>query len=297
MMTNNARFTCLNRWRSTRVTKYQQGQALVETLIALLILAPMAVGVTLLGQYLHIQQQTRATAQEAAWSSTVAVRTRGSGLPTQATVEARLRAHQFGDLGAPLRSDAKAPKEFSDPMLSAFSGMALLKSENMKLTTYIDGEAKDFPGVMVPAGVVFDNQLPNAKGLITAQVSLQTEKITGRDGQPLTLLDPLNKTPLIFNAKTVLLTDAWDAAGAGETAAGDEIRGASIRTVRMQVQNITKLTKVLEIVKPIAAVGEVLGFVPVVGTLLFPGFDEFHPRRAAPDVVPADRLVKYKNVR
>lgn len=128
MKTNNAKRECHRRWRSPRATKYQQGQALVETVIALLILAPMAVGVTLLGQYLHIQQQTRAVAREAAWASTVAVRTHGAGLPARATVETRLRAHQFGDLDATLRSDTKAPKEFSDPMLTAFTGAPKFRS-------------------------------------------------------------------------------------------------------------------------------------------------------------------------
>lgn len=292
----------LGRWRddgasSSAGVYRQRGQSLVETLIALIVLAPMAAGVTLLGQYLHIQQQTRAAAREAAWTATIMPRAQGKGLPARTAVEARLRAHQFGDLAETLRGDAKVPKEFADPMLLAFTGSALVKPENLRLTVYSDETPeKDFVARLAPSGVQ-----PNDKGLVTAEVSVLTEMILGRDGQASALLDPLDKTPLTFKAKTVLLADSWDAGGAGEKVDGREVSAASRRTVRKRTAALSPAANFGgELDSVFGVVFDFLGVlekIPPLGTLFVAGFGDIRLGRTAPDVVPADRLVEYRDVR
>lgn len=270
-----------------------RGQSLVETLIALLVLAPLAAGLSLIGQYLHIQQQTRAAAREAAWAASLQSRLNSNALPAREGLQQRLRAHQFADLTAGLRLDGRPAKAFADPMLLAFTGDTLLKPENLRLAVY--GEAA--AGGLIDRLPAPASALPNAKGLVTAEVSVQTEKVLGRGGRALALLDPLDKTPPLFTARTVLLTDAWDAAGAGEDVAGEAISNASSRTVRNQTLSLAPIAKFASVIEPISEFMGLLDHVPLVGELFTAGFDQFQPGRTAPDVIPADRLVEYRNVR
>lgn len=275
----------------------QRGQSLVEALVALIVLAPLAAGLTLVGQYLHIQQQTRAAAREAAWAATLQSRLHSNALPARAALEQRLRGHQFADLSAGLRLGGKPTKEFADPMLLAFTGNTLLKPENLRLAVY--GEAS--AGSLIDSLPIPASALPNAKGLVTAEVSVQTEKVLGRGGRALALLDLLDKTPPLFTARTVLLTDAWDAAGAGETASGEAIGGASRRVVRARALSIASAAVLGDLLAdslgPLIDGMHILGKIPFINTLFTAGFDKFQPGRTAPDVVPADRLVEYRDGR
>ena len=51
--------------------KYQRGQSLIEMAIACIVMVPMFVGVMLLGQYIHLHQQTQAAARAAASKSSI----------------------------------------------------------------------------------------------------------------------------------------------------------------------------------------------------------------------------------
>lgn len=288
-------------------TRRQHGQALVEAVVSLIVLVPLAAGITVLGQYLHIQQQTRAAARDAAWTAATAPRLRSNALPARVEVQARLRARHFAAADATLRSGGVAPSTFDDPMLTTFAGRSLLKPEALTLDVYRqDSEPGFLAGAleMLSKANPLGDPRPNAEGLITAEVHLKPEKILDRDGNALSFLDPLDRMQLDFSAKTVLLADAWDAAGGGETRSGDDISGASKRTVRNMVERLT----------PAAALGDndstlgkimgaftkgllVLDKIPIIGELFTAGLGNYQPGRTAPDVVPADRLVKYKNVR
>lgn len=287
--------------------RYQHGQALVEAVVSLIVLVPLAAGITVLGQYLHIQQQTRAAARDAAWTAATAPRLANNNLPALNTVQTRLRARHFAAADAALRSGAPAPTAFDDPMLTTFAGRALLKPEALALDVYRQdsepGYLADALDLLSSANPLGDLR-PNAQGLITAEVHVKPEKLLARNGDALRFLDPLDSMQLDFSAKTVLLADAWDAAGGGETRSGNDISGASKRTVRNVVEKMSpaaalgnKDSPAGKILSGFTEVLAVLDAIPVIGDLFTAGLGDYKLGRTAPDVVPADRLVKYKDVR
>src|SRR5690349_21385693 len=79
----------------------QAGQSLVEMAVALIVLVPLAAGITLLGQYVHVKAQTQAAARQAAWQATVQP---GYAMPSAGAVQTSLRVRQFTAADAPLRS-------------------------------------------------------------------------------------------------------------------------------------------------------------------------------------------------
>ncbi len=285
----------------------QHGQALVEAVVSLIVLVPLAAGISVLGQYLHIQQQTRAAARDAAWTAATAPRLTSNNLPALNTVQTRLRGRHFAAADAPLRSVVAAPSTFKDPMLTTFAGRALLKPEALTLDVYRqDSEPGFLAGAlkMLSSANPLGDPRPNAQGLITAEVHLKPEKLLDRDGNALRFLDPLDSMQLDFSAKTVLLADAWDAAGGGETRSGKDISGASKRTVRNVVEKLSPAAALGnndsvagKMIDDFTKVLAVLDMIPVIGDLFTAGLGDYKPGRTAPDVVPADRLVKYKDVR
>lgn len=276
-----------------RFARRQRGQSLVEMVVALIVLVPLAAGITLLGQYIHIRQQTQAAARQAAWAATVDPAVARQGLPDRATIERKLRAWQFADARARLTSRAPAPRAFGDTMLTTFAGRELLKPQALSLNVY---RQEASPGYLDKAmnGVAkaaksLGNLPPNTKGLVTAEAHARPEKIVGRDGRALRFLDPLDTLQLDFSARTVLLADAWDAAGAGENLKGEEIGGA--RTVRHIIRPLVPTTWLgNSFDEATNKIINVLGNIPIVDDLFTPGFDQFHLGRTAPDAVPADKL-------
>lgn len=280
----------------------QRGQSLVEMAVALIVLVPLAAGIAVLGQYIHVKQQAQAAARQAAWAATVDHSLSGKGLPDQDAVQEALRGRIFGDPQAAIRSDDHTPGAFADTMLTTFAGGELVKPGDLQLTVYKQEAAPSFldQGVNMVGKVAgaLGNFPPNDKGLVTAEVATKTEKLTGRDGSPLAFLDPLDSLQPSFTARTVLLADAWDAAGSGEKSDGDPAGGASPRAVRNVIRPLVPTSWLGNSSdKMIDGVVHVLGEIPIVDKVFTPGLKNFHLGRTAPDVVPADKLVKYEDVR
>lgn len=280
----------------------QRGQSLVEMAVALIVLVPLAAGIAVLGQYIHIRQQAQAAARQAAWAATVDHSLSGKGLPDRDALQTRLRARIFGDPAAAIRSDDQAPDAFADTMLTSFAGSELVKPDDLQLTVYQQEAAPSYldQGINMVGKVAgaLGTLPPNDQGLVTAQVSAKTQPLVDRDGDPLAFLDPLDTLRPSFSARTVLLADAWDAAGSGETAKGDAISGASPRAVRNVIRPLVPSSWLgNQSDKMINGVVNVLGKIPIVDQVFTPGLDEFRLGRTAPDVVPTDKLVKYEDVR
>lgn len=277
----------------------ERGQSLVEMWVALIILVPLAVGVMLLGQYIHIKQQTQAAAREAAWAATVDPTLADAGLPEKGAVQTVIRSRQFTDSKSPITSQAEEPAEFADTMLTTFANQPLLKTSALSLTVYQQEEAPTFLagalGAIAEAAKTLGNLPPNPKGLVTAEVHSRPEKITGTDGQGLAFLDPLDTTQLDFSARTVLLADAWAASGGGENADGKAASGAMYnRTVRHVVRPLVPTSwlgdKSTDIINDVI---NVLGKIPIVDQIFTPGMDQFRLGQMRPDAVPTDKLVPY----
>jgi Flp pilus assembly protein TadG len=279
----------------------ENGQSLVEMTIALLVLVPLAVSVMLLGQFIHIKLQTQSAAREAAWAATVDPALAVAGLPNRTQEETRLRQHQFADAKEALSSDRGAPSQFSDPMLTTFAGHALLNPSALTLAVYQQQAAPSFMDKAINkinaalSHFGLSNTLPpNRQGLVTAEVHANTQKILGDAGTPLMFLGSVAGHRLDFSAKTVLLVDPWDAAGGGESLNGQPVGGPyANRTVRGVIEPLVPTIWLKGVFKSaILTFVHLLGSIPLMDSLVTPGVKYFELGRAAPDVVPVDKLVK-----
>ena len=280
----------------------QRGQSLVEMAVALIVLVPLAAGVMLLGQYIHIKQQTQAAAREAAWAATVDPALAKTQLPDQARVQAEMRSRQFADPKAAIRSDESAPSKFGDAMLTTFANQELLKTSGVSLTVYKQEAPPDYFNQGLNAIGKLTGSLgklpPNTQGLVTAEAHARPEQIVGTNGSPLKFLDPLDTMQLDFSARTVLLADAWSAAGGGEDKEGEAVYDPSGRSVRSVIRPLVPSTWAgSDFDGGFNKVINFLGDIPIVKDVFTAGWKHFHFGRTAPDVVPADKLVKYKNAR
>ncbi|MHB1057456.1 MAG: TadE/TadG family type IV pilus assembly protein [Rhodanobacter sp.] len=280
----------------------QRGQSLVEMAVACIVLVPLVAGVMLLGQYIHIRQQTQAAARQAAWAATVDPALADAGLPARAAVQTAVRARQFADGKAAIKSQAKAPAAFGDTMLTTFANQPLLKSSGLTLSVYKQEKAPTFLdgalGTVAKATKALGNLPPNPQGFVTAEVHAKPEKLKGADGRALAFLDPLDSAQLDFSARTVLLADAWSASGGGERKNGEEASGAMYnRTVRHVIRPLVPTSwlgnKADDVISDVIGV---LGKIPIVNDLFTPNFDEFQLGRMAPDAVPTDKLTRYRDV-
>jgi hypothetical protein len=282
--------------------RHQRGQSLVEMAVACIVLVPLAAGVMLLGQYIHIKQQTQAAARQAAWAATVDPALADAGLPRKATVQTALRARQFADAKAPIKSSARTPAAFGDPMLTSFANQALLKTSDVSLSVYQQETAPTFLdgalGPVAKATRTLGNLPPNPKGFVTAEVHARPQKLKGADGRALAFLDPLDTAQLDFSARTVLLADTWAATGGGERKNGEAASGAMYnRTVREVIRPLVPTSALGDKFDDVLSdVINVLGKIPIVNDLFTPGFDKFQLGRMAPDAVPADKLTRYRDV-
>lgn len=277
----------------------QHGQSLIEAAIALAVLVPLAAGVMLLGQFIHIKLQTQNVAREAAWAATVDPALATGGIPDKATEQTRMRQHIFADANMPLYSGDQVPAQFADPMLTTFAGNPLLKPDDLTLSVYRQQASPSYLDQAIArigstlAGFGLSNTLPpNRQGLVTAEVHANTQTILSRAGRPLNFLSSLAGKRLDFSANTVLLTDPWDATGGGETLNGQAAGGAyANRTVRGVIKPLVPATWLSALGSGVHRVAGVLAHIPLIGDVAFPNVDHFEMGRTAPGVVPADKLV------
>ena len=284
--------------------RLQRGQSLVETAIACIVLVPMFFGVMLLGQYMHLRQQTQAAARSAAWDATVSrALVNGSGnLPSASVEQTRIRALQFGKVDTNLRN-VTAPTTLQDPMLTTFAGRDLVLARQVNLTTYSNEKSpavsETFLGPIskITGAVGLGPFPPDDNGLITAQVHVQPEHIKTTAATAAGFMDPLDSLDLDFYSRTVVLADAWNADGSGEN--NDGSAGATLaRSVRSTIKPLTPADwagKTFD--GGVSDFVHLLGDIPIIADLITPGFNKLEIGKVAPDVIPNDKLVRYGAVR
>ncbi|GLQ96498.1 TadE/TadG family type IV pilus assembly protein [Dyella mobilis] len=291
------------RHRNTTRPALQRGQSLVEIIVAMLVLAPLAVGITLVGQYIHIQQTTQSAAREAAWAATVDPALLNQSLPNTSTEQDRLREHQFAQAQQAIKSSATVPTQYVDPMLTTFSGKTLLQTNDLSLSGYsqtsspslVDKAVSAIGNVVKTFGL--SNSLPpNKQGLVTAQVTANAQQILDSAGNPVSFLGTTATERFAFSSKTVLLADSWDAGGGGETLDGNSTN--TLRSVRSTVAPLVPSTWLGRFTGIVNGAVNILEHVPMLNQLmgLTTPASQFEMGRTAPDVVPTDKLVPYKNV-
>jgi hypothetical protein len=279
----------------------QRGQSLVEVAIACVVLVPLFIGVGLLGQYIHLRQQTQAAARAAAWDAAVSpavVSGAGGGLPARNLTQDRMRALQFGRADAPLRN-VTAPEKLQDPMLTTFAGRELVLAQNVVLRTYANGKSPALSEkILGPLGraaktVGLGEFPPDNNGMVTAEVHAVPEHLVDSDGRSLAFMDPLDTLDLDFHGRTVLLADAWNANGAGEDGRG-RAANATLRSVRTAIKPLTPSDWAGSTFdNGISKFINILGSIPFIDVIFTAGWKNFEFGKTAPDVVPSDKLVPY----
>lgn len=207
-----------------------------------------------------------------------------------------MRLHHHGDGSEPLRTGAGSPSALKDPMLQTFAGRDLVLAANIKLSAY-KNEESPAPATKlldklgsIGGAIGLDGIPPDRRGYITAEVNTRTERIRGKDGQALDFLDPLDHLDLDFHGKTVLLADTWDARGSGENRDG-EGQNDIARTVRHTIKPLSPVSALPDgLLEGIHDATNIIDKIPLIGT--FFGINDWVPGKTAPDIVPADRLVK-----
>lgn len=279
----------------------QRGQSLVEVCVACIALVPLAIGLIYVGQYVHIKHTVQQAAREAAWDAAVSPSTYAKQSPEKNAEQTNLRARYFGDDSQPITSTAKAPSSFVDPLLVDYSGLQLLQPDALTLSTYSNAKSPGAEGVLdevigklsslvsklpLTRGGEFP---PDPNGYLTARVDAKTAKATR--------FAPFDKLDLDFHAQTVLLADAWNADGPGEqdtAETSDDISRYSPIRARTVVRSMppsaallgggfgSGITKFLNFVNKL----------PIINVFFPTGGLNFG--RAAPDVIPYDKLQPYK---
>jgi hypothetical protein len=295
-----------SRWRRNVLARRPgrpRGQSLVEVVVAMLVLAPLAVGIMLIGQYIHIQQTTQLAAREGAWAATVDPALLNQGLPNTNTEQGRLREDQFAPLQQAVKSNATTPSQYADPMLTTFSGKTLLQTNDLTLSGYsqtsspsIVDKAVSAVGNVVKTFGLSNSLPPNRQGLVTAQVTANSQQILDSAGNPVSFLGNTATERFAFSAKTVLLADSWDAGGNGETLNGSATN--TLRSVRGTIAPLVPSTWLGRFTGMINGAVNILEHIPMLNQLmgLTSPDSQFEMGRTAPDVVPTDKLVPYKNV-
>jgi hypothetical protein len=275
-------------------------------MVAMLALAPLSAGIMLIGQYIHMQQTTQLVAREAAWAATVDPALLNQRLPEANILQARLRADQFAPANQPIHSNAATPSRYADPMLTTFAGKTLLQMADLSLVSYSQtsstsdiGKAVDSVGGVLDMFGLKNSLPPNKQGLVTAQVTATSQQVLNSAGSPVAFLGGTASERFVFSATTVLLADSWDAAGGGETLDGDAVQGAKAnRTVRATISPMVPSTWLGKFTGVVNGAVKLLESVPGLNQIMgmTPHDSQFELGRTAPDVVPVDKLVPYKNV-
>lgn len=278
----------------------QRGQSMVEVAVAMAVLVPLFLLVPVLAKYVHTRQAVQQAARAAAWEATV---TRDQVLPNVTDTRARLVDRHFGRPRDAIVTNA-APGDPNAPvgsvMFNTWSGRPLVRRGDIALAGYGDEAAPGMLGTVasVVSAIPLGWNTPNARGLVTADVTVRPRNLANADGSPARYLAPFDDIDLRFEARQTLLADAWNAAGPQNHA----------RAVRNQViplvptAALTSCEEMPELVDgidfpnlcPLTKLHEMLGAdiggaslsdLPLIGLPL-----RLEPGLIEPDVVPYDKL-------
>lgn len=257
--------------------RLQRGQSMVEMVVLCLVLVPLFLLIPILGKYIHIRQQSQQATRSAAWEATTA---RSYAVPSNAQVRPQLIARHFGAADSKITSAAPTTtaERLDDPLLNTFSNQPLLQRSDISLNAYRNDRE---PGIMGKlSGLV--SKLPgpfppNERGLITARMDMRIRDLRTADGSAAAYLEPFDTIGLRMQTTSALLTDPWNAAGAG-------ITGNNPRSVKAQIRNMVPTSNLEQGAKMLKGVSS----LPLFGVL-----GDLKPGHIEPDVVPMDKLERY----
>lgn len=260
-----------------------RGQALVEAVVGLALLAALGMLVVLLGKYQAIAGSTIVASRSLAFGCVVSPGGCAPGPAPEGLLDS-LRDAQFGP-GIEQPASATRPlwhDRRGAPMLDRFTGLsARLEAARFDAGQSLAGSQR-LRGIADPAGIIAELAGPGRFGLDIADgIRNAHVEVAVQPGSPAGRFDAsLLGTALRLRANTAVLGDTWSAAG---PSGGDE-------SVEARVDRGRRLAPALEATIDAA-------YAPARGLLLLAdllglesGTDAFRPDAIDVDLVPPDRL-------
>lgn len=249
----------------------EQGQAMVEAAVILLVVVFLFLGVFYLGKFHDIQASTIQAARYAAWERTVHSQV---GL-SDTRVQNQARARLFTWNQDPFKSsdglaDNSRWTRQSDVWYDHAGAQRLIaRPADVTIGTStgpLPGVAagtisRVFEGVSALGGLAGGEALPR-DGYATSTVAVKLANID-------LLPAPLNKMDLTLHEESAVALDSWDASGPHQAA----LRSRSFT-----------------LAGPFARLDSILTPVEWALSLVEPAFRDLHIGQVCPDIVPADRL-------
>jgi hypothetical protein len=270
----------------------QRGQALVETLVAAVVLVPLAVLVVLLGKFQAMQQATIAASRTLAFECTVRPRACADAA-SHAALTDQIRRRHFGRidreiLSGDVLSDAAPPQErnalwtdrLGKPLLERFSDV----SASLASPRFDAGRSTAIGRASGAIAAILDRLAGPARfglsidgGMAQARVQMRVSPSQAGNEQ----LVRLESLPLTMQSRAAVLTDAWNASGPyGNAAHRVEARvgqGSSIDPLHE-----TEIALGYQLTRWTLALMDLAGLEPEASS--------FRPQWIDVDLVPPDRI-------
>ncbi len=270
----------------------QRGQALVEALVAAVVLVPLSLLVVLLGKFQSMQQATIAASRTLAFECSVRPDDCSDAAARVALAEDVRRRH-FGRLDREILTadvlDDRAPASernalWTDrrtrPLLERYAdvGIAVTPSRFDAPRSTAVGRASGNAGVLLDRlagpsrfGLSIDG------GLATSEVRLRVSPSQAGNER----LGRLDSLPLLMQARTALVTDAWNASGP---------YGNAAHTVQSRVEAGQRVDPVHETAFRTGYQLTLWSMQAMHAAGLEPRASAFRPHQTDVDLVPADRI-------
>ena len=270
----------------------QRGQALVETLVAAVVLIPLALLVVLLGKFQSMQQATIAASRTLAFECTVRPRACADAASHAALTDETRRRH-FGRidreiLSGDLLTDAAPAQErnvlwtdrLGTPLLERFSDV----TASLASPPFDAGRATAVGRAGGGIAAVLDRLAGPARfglsisgGMVEARVQVRVSPSQAGNER----LARLESLPLTMQARAAVLTDAWHASGPyGSAEHRVEARVGQGR--RIDPVHEAQITIGYQLTRWTLALMDLAGLEPQASS--------FRPQWIDVDLVPADRI-------
>lgn len=270
----------------------QRGQALVETLVAAVVLIPLALLVLLLGKFQSMQQATIAASRTLAFECTVRPRACADAA-SHAGLADEVRRRHFGRidreiLSGDTLSDAAPPQErnalwtdrLGTPLLERFSDVTV----SLASPRFDAGRSTAIGRASGGMAAILDRLAGPARfglsidgGMAQARVQMRVSPSQAGNEQ----LARLESLPLTMQARAAVLTDAWHASGPYGNAA-HRVEARVGQGSRIDPLHETQIALGYQLTRWTLALMDLAGLEPEASS--------FRPQWIDVDLVPADRI-------
>lgn len=270
----------------------QRGQALVEALVAALVLVPLALLAVLLGKFQSMQQATIVASRTLAFECTVRPDDCSDSAARVALAEDTRRRH-FGRIDREILTgdsiDDNAPPQERNPLWTDRRGRPLLEryadvSLEVAPARFDAGRSTAVGRAAGDAVALLDRLAGPSRfglsiedGLAAAEVRVRVSPSeTGNEG-----FLRLDSLPLQMRARTALVTDAWNASAP---------YGSAAHTVQSRVEAGRRVDPVHETAFRTGYQLTLWSMQAMHAAGLEPRASAFRPHQTDVDLVPADRI-------